>query len=186
MASRAQIINWFKRNLKPTQEQFAETWNSFWHKQDVIPQSSIENLETTLDSKAERSTIQTHLTDADAHTELFAAKADKYEKFKVIDADVLNGVYKVLPEDFFKVLVSDSADDVTLVFSTGMGAFTTGDRVKIYQTGVGKVTVASDGFALNHSADELREIYGAYCWAEVVITDAANLQASLYGKLKLL
>lgn len=47
------IKNWFKTGLKPTQAQFWATWDSFWHKDDTIPQTAITNLEATLNAKAE-------------------------------------------------------------------------------------------------------------------------------------
>lgn len=42
----ATIKNWFKTGLKPTQGQFWDTWDSFWHKADTIPQASVAGLET--------------------------------------------------------------------------------------------------------------------------------------------
>lgn len=39
------IKNWFKTGLRPTQAQFWDSWDSFWHKSDSIPMSSIEGLE---------------------------------------------------------------------------------------------------------------------------------------------
>lgn len=43
MASLATIISWFKTGLYPTEEQFKETWLSFWHKSEKIPVANIEN-----------------------------------------------------------------------------------------------------------------------------------------------
>lgn len=45
------IKNWFKTGLKPTQAQFWNTWDSFWHKDETITQDKIENLPQSLDSK---------------------------------------------------------------------------------------------------------------------------------------
>ncbi|KQB39474.1 hypothetical protein [Flavobacterium aquidurense] len=45
------ILNWFKTGKKPTQEQFWSSWQSFWHKDETIPQNSITNLVSSLDSK---------------------------------------------------------------------------------------------------------------------------------------
>ena len=36
--SLAQIKNWFRTRLKPTQAQYWDTWDSFWHKDEVLPQ----------------------------------------------------------------------------------------------------------------------------------------------------
>jgi hypothetical protein len=43
MASLATIISWFKTGSYPTEDQFRETWLSFYHKSEKIPVSSIEN-----------------------------------------------------------------------------------------------------------------------------------------------
>jgi hypothetical protein len=47
------ILQWFKTGLKPTQAQFWASWNSFWHKDEAIPVSSIQNLQQLLDGKAD-------------------------------------------------------------------------------------------------------------------------------------
>ncbi|QEE50660.1 hypothetical protein FUA48_14055 [Flavobacterium alkalisoli] len=46
------ILNWFKTGERPTQSQFWDTWQSFWHKDEIIPQSKIENLNGSLNTKA--------------------------------------------------------------------------------------------------------------------------------------
>ncbi|MGN7990580.1 hypothetical protein ACTJKC_24800 [Pedobacter sp. 22226] len=61
------IKNWFKTGLKPTQQQFWDTWDSFWHKDQVIPASSIENLDARFDEKADKEAFEAHLTDPNAH-----------------------------------------------------------------------------------------------------------------------
>lgn len=45
------ILSWFRTGKKPTQKQFWSSWQSFWHKDEAIPQSSIINLISALDSK---------------------------------------------------------------------------------------------------------------------------------------
>ncbi|WP_269221996.1 hypothetical protein [Flavobacterium sp. IMCC34518] len=42
------IKNWFKTGLKPTQNQFWDTWDSFRHKNDKIPVTEIEGLNELL------------------------------------------------------------------------------------------------------------------------------------------
>lgn len=61
------IKNWFKTGLKPTQAQFWDTWDSFWHKDETIPASSIENLDSRFNQKADQEAFQAHLSDTDAH-----------------------------------------------------------------------------------------------------------------------
>jgi hypothetical protein len=47
------IKQWFKTGLKPTQDQFWNWIDSFWHKDELIPQDKIQNLSTTLSGKAD-------------------------------------------------------------------------------------------------------------------------------------
>ena len=42
------IKSWFKRGAKPTQQQFSDTFDSFVHKDDMIPQNKIDELGNTL------------------------------------------------------------------------------------------------------------------------------------------
>lgn len=54
------IKNWFKRGLRPTESQFSNTWDSFWHKEDQIPIENIQNLQQTLEvSKGVKTTYLT-------------------------------------------------------------------------------------------------------------------------------
>lgn len=36
------IKSWFETQDRPTQDQFSNTWDSFWHKYDTIPSGSLE------------------------------------------------------------------------------------------------------------------------------------------------
>ena len=47
------IKNWFKTGLKPTQAQFWAAWDSFFHKDEKIPQTAIDGLQDSLDAKAD-------------------------------------------------------------------------------------------------------------------------------------
>ena len=42
------IKSWFKRGAKPTQQQFSDAFDSFVHKDDLIPQEKIEDLADTI------------------------------------------------------------------------------------------------------------------------------------------
>lgn len=46
--SLATIKNWFKTGLKPTQSQFWDTWDSFFHKDDLIPTANVAGLDAAL------------------------------------------------------------------------------------------------------------------------------------------
>lgn len=73
------IKNWFKTGLKPTQEQFWDTWDSFRHKNDTVPANDVEGLGNLLLLKADKEAVANHLTDAEAHNNLFEVKVDKVE-----------------------------------------------------------------------------------------------------------
>ena len=47
------IKDWFKNQSKPPQEQFWTWLDSFWHKDEPIPQSAVQNLVPTLQKKAD-------------------------------------------------------------------------------------------------------------------------------------
>lgn len=47
------IKSWFKTGSKPTQEQFWSWQDSYWHKDELIPQENIQDLSTTLSGKAD-------------------------------------------------------------------------------------------------------------------------------------
>lgn len=70
------IKEWFKTGKKPTQLHFWNWIDSFHHKNETIPQSSITDLENTLAAKAERQQFDAHLSDPDAHAEIMALKAN--------------------------------------------------------------------------------------------------------------
>lgn len=82
------IKNWFKTGLIPTQNQFWDTWDSFWHKDDQIPTSSIQGIDSLLDSKAEKADFQAHLVDENAHSDLFKkAKIYQNEELQIFKAN---------------------------------------------------------------------------------------------------
>lgn len=66
------LKNWFKTGLKPTQEQFWNWMDSFWHKDEKIPQSAVEDLTAVLSAKAEK-------TQLDGFIETLATKAGKQD-----------------------------------------------------------------------------------------------------------
>lgn len=47
------IKDWFKNQMKPPQEQFWSWLDSFWHKDEPIPQTAVKDLVTTLQKKAD-------------------------------------------------------------------------------------------------------------------------------------
>lgn len=51
------LNNWFKTGAKPSQEQFWNWQDSYWHKNEAIPQSQIQDLDKTLENKADTSAL---------------------------------------------------------------------------------------------------------------------------------
>lgn len=113
-ADKNTLKNWFKTGLKPTQAQFWAWLDAFWHKDEVIPQSSIQGLESTLNAKAETSQLEGHKTDPNAHDEKFALKEDKSMKGQVSGYAPLDEFAKVasIYLDIVNDLVSGGEDSL--------------------------------------------------------------------------
>ena len=60
------LRNWFKTGLKPTQAQFWAWMDSYWHKDEKIAISNIENLGNILDAKADNNHTHTQYATNDA------------------------------------------------------------------------------------------------------------------------
>lgn len=71
MATRQQLKEWFSDLKKPNQNHFGEWIDSYWHKTEKIPAKNIEGLDATLQDTASNTQFQAHLTDLQAHKELF-------------------------------------------------------------------------------------------------------------------
>ena len=52
------LTSWFRRGAKPLASQFAAWINSYWHKEEKIPVSSIEKLSEILGNKIDRTEIE--------------------------------------------------------------------------------------------------------------------------------
>ena len=90
------IKNWFKTGLKPTQAQFWNTWDSFFHKDDKIPIEQVEGIEEIYE------TITNHLQDPSAHALIIEkARVIPYGKLLILKIDGNKGEDEVLePGDF--------------------------------------------------------------------------------------
>ena len=71
------LMYWFSNFKKPTQEQFYAWFRSFWHKSEKIPMDTIDGLTVALEGTASAEQLRNHLTDSQAHSELFDHKVDK-------------------------------------------------------------------------------------------------------------
>ena len=90
------LKQWFSNFKKPTQEQFWAWIDSFWHKSEKIPMESIEGLESAIQSTATAGQLQSHLTDSQAHKELFEGKVDKVPGKILSSNDFTNELRKKL------------------------------------------------------------------------------------------
>lgn len=63
VTDRNTIKGWFKRGLKPLETQFAQWIDSFWHKNDSIPITSIENLQQALNDKTTEAYVDQKIAD---------------------------------------------------------------------------------------------------------------------------
>ncbi|TWP30499.1 hypothetical protein ETU09_00425 [Apibacter muscae] len=61
ITDKSTLKKWFKNNEKPTQEQFWAWMDSYYHKSEQIPLEVIENINTILAGKADKSTVDTLL-----------------------------------------------------------------------------------------------------------------------------
>lgn len=61
------IKQWFRTGLKPTQTQFWDTWDSFRHKYEKVPVKEVEGIDELLLSKADKTALDNHLDDKNAH-----------------------------------------------------------------------------------------------------------------------
>ncbi|ATA75215.1 hypothetical protein [Capnocytophaga sp. H2931] len=78
MATAREIIKqWFENFKKPTQEHFWAWIDSFWHKNEKIPMSSVQNLEQSLQNVVTSDQFNNHINDGNAHQALFDSKLDK-------------------------------------------------------------------------------------------------------------
>jgi hypothetical protein len=119
------ILNWFKTGLKPTQAQFWASWTSFWHKDEMIPQSSVSDLTMVLNAKVEKDQFDAHKTDMAAHSKLFA-KAKVYElgemqvfkKKAAADVDYIEGQQ---PGDYCVGAVFNENEEVELISADYLG-----------------------------------------------------------------
>ena len=97
------IKNWFKTGLKPSQLQFWDTWDSFWHKEEKIPTSAIEGIDDLIADKADTEALNNHINDNTVHkTDIEVQQiVDDSKDFSVTQVDRLKDlVYSVLSHVF--------------------------------------------------------------------------------------
>lgn len=82
-----QLYKYFSDLMKPTGAQFRALIDSFWHKAEKIPISSIEGLDKLVEGTASAQQLQNHINDTHAHKELLDKKVDKVPGKKLTTED---------------------------------------------------------------------------------------------------
>ncbi|TCN63670.1 hypothetical protein [Acetobacteroides hydrogenigenes] len=59
LRSISQLKSWFKKGMYPTESQFGDWLDSFFHREDKIPVGSVDGLSEAINSKAEQSAVDT-------------------------------------------------------------------------------------------------------------------------------
>lgn len=114
MATLAQIYDWFMTGKKPTQAQFWASWGSFWNKSETIPQSAISNLATVLNAKTENDQFNAHKVAEDAHSAEFGAKADAADLTShLTDANAHSELFEAFGNPEGKEDIENKQNDLT-------------------------------------------------------------------------
>lgn len=100
------LYKWFSNFMKPAQEHFRALIDSFYHKNEPIPMSSIEGLSLAIESTASAKQLLNHLEDTNAHRNLFDKKVDK-EAGKGLSSNDFTNEHKQKLEELQPTDVSD-------------------------------------------------------------------------------
>jgi hypothetical protein len=91
---------WFSRGLKPLASQFAAIFDSFWHKDESIPMTSIDGLSNALNSKANADSVANQIADILENINIQVQDATTTQKGVVMLSDQLeNDVTKAATVD---------------------------------------------------------------------------------------
>jgi hypothetical protein len=141
---------WFETGKKPTQEQFWAWIDSYRHNNEQIPLTAIDEIEQILNAKAEAAVLTNHLTDANAHSELFADFELKSNK------GIANGY---VPLDEFRKIAIEFLNVVNDLVTGGADAVLTAEQGKLLQNQINGINslLSSDDVNL----DTVQEIIDA-------------------------
>lgn len=87
MTAIATLYKWFSDLKKPNGAQFKALIDSFWHKSEQIPMSSIDGLDRIIEGTASAQQLQNHINDTHAHKEVLDKKVDKVPGKKLTTED---------------------------------------------------------------------------------------------------
>ncbi|MDR1729946.1 MAG: hypothetical protein LBR52_04720 [Prevotellaceae bacterium] len=98
----SQLKAWFRKGLKPTEGQFWDTWDSFWHKEEKIPMSSIENLNATLNGKG----------DTQAFTQLTQEVNNRFAELQNNVTDTINELVSQFSSNENSIRITLTEEDI--------------------------------------------------------------------------
>ena len=78
MADKNTIKSWFEENDMPNQAQFWAWIESYFHKDEKIPITAIDDIENILNEKADAEALTNHINDSNAHAGLFRPAATSF------------------------------------------------------------------------------------------------------------
>ena len=99
MATRADIKNWFKKGLIPSESHFAAWIDSFFHKDDKIPYASVAGLDDALADKVSKAVLQN-------------TQIENTKRFETIE----DSIQKITPN----VIVVSSYTESNITFETSL------------------------------------------------------------------
>lgn len=107
------IKSWFRNFLKPTQEQFWNWMDSYWHKEEKIPQDTIEGWDEFLQSLPSQGTLQNYLL-KDASNLSDNEKTSLVEALHVLTQDHEKGGETIKGTGYTKQQVDTLIDNIDL------------------------------------------------------------------------
>lgn len=162
------LKSWFKTGLKPTQLQFWAWMDSYFHKDEAIPQNSISGLQQVLNAKAEKTQLEAHLSDPDAHSELLSGTEKKENKG-------IAGGYA--PLDEFSKIAHQYLSIVNNLTSGGASAMLSAEQGVVLQNQINSINalLSSDNVNLDtfqEIVDEIEKIQNQV--NNISVNDATN------------
>ncbi|MGM8362145.1 hypothetical protein ACSV4D_09545 [Flavobacterium sp. ARAG 55.4] len=164
MAFKDTVKNWFKTDLKPTEAQFYQFFNWIWFKDEKIPITAIDQIESLLNSKAEGAVLTDHLTNPNAHEDLFSGKEDKANKGEV------NGY---VPLDALARIASQYLNIVDDLLTGGSDALLSAEQGKVLKGQIDAINLILNSDDINY--DTVQEIVDAIkeveTWLETILVN---------------
>lgn len=194
IASRQQLKAWFRNFMKPTQTQFAAWLDAYWHKDDLIPQESIEGWDEFLQGIPDMPNLAGYLTKDDTQNVVLGDDTKKLITDFMLLADwAENEKIKPsrLPDLAITTLVEGVVETSIAAFAANADNydFQTGDVVPIigsdnarilYMFKGGGASFVENYFVIDESRVAVSNVIGlAEALSDKMDTDMNNLDGDL-------